>query len=133
MRSLKRLETLDNPKLPAAEALDILRQGGDTAPAQILQLARREKELDQLYSNQVIKKFTKGDIAFVTDNSRLKPGCVLPGTDFPIVEEGEMLSLHPDYAVMTAWNFEKEILGKMDKWRARGGKFIIPDREIRIV
>lgn len=62
IRSLKRLEVLDNPKLPADEALAILRQGGDTMPDQILQLARREKELDKLYANQVIKKFSKGDI-----------------------------------------------------------------------
>lgn len=62
LRSLKRLEVLDNPKLPAAEALDILRQGGDTAPDAILQLARREEALDKLYGNQVIKKFAKGDI-----------------------------------------------------------------------
>lgn len=62
LRSLKRLEVLDNPKLPAAEALDILRQGGDQTPHLIMQLARREQELDKLYSNQVVKKFAKGDI-----------------------------------------------------------------------
>lgn len=62
LRSLKRLEVLDNPKLPAEEALEILRQGGDTAPARIQALADRERELDQLYSNQVIKKFVKGEI-----------------------------------------------------------------------
>ena len=62
MRALGRLEALDNPKLPAEEALDILRQGGDTAPARILELAKREAELDTLYKNQVVKKFIKGDI-----------------------------------------------------------------------
>lgn len=62
IRSLKRLEVLDNPKLPAAEALDILRQGGDQAPGLIEQLALQESKLDKLYSNQVIKKFAKGDI-----------------------------------------------------------------------
>lgn len=68
--SLKRLEVLDNPKLPADEALTILRQGGDTAPAQILQLAKREQELDKLYSNQVVKKFTKGEIG----SEAIQPG-----------------------------------------------------------
>lgn len=78
-------------------------------------------------------RFTSKEIAFVTDNSPLKPGCLLPGTDIPIIEEGEMLSHHPDYSVLTAWNFELEILAKMDKWRKRGGKFIVPDQQLRIV
>jgi len=71
--------------------------------------------------------FTKKDIAFVTDNSPLKPGRLVPGTDIPVVEEGEMLSLHPDVAVCGAWNYRTEILDKMSRWRARGGKFIFPD------
>lgn len=77
--------------------------------------------------------FTKDDIAFVTDNSPLKPGRLVPGTDIPVIEEGEMLSQHPNYAIMTSWNYEQEILAKMSKWRSRGGKFIIPDYELRIV
>lgn len=78
-------------------------------------------------------RFTSKEIAFVTDNSPLKPGCLLPGTDIPIIEEGEMLSHHPDYCVLTAWNYENEILAKMEKWRKRGGKFIVPGEKLRIV
>ena len=77
--------------------------------------------------------FTRKDIAFVTDNSPLKPGRLVPGTDIPVIPEDQMLSEHPDYSVMTAWNFEMEILAKTEKWRSRGGKFIVPDRELRIV
>lgn len=77
--------------------------------------------------------FTTKDIAFVTDNSPYKPGKLIPGTDIPVVEEAEMLAMHPNYSIMTAWNFEAEILAKMEKWRKRGGKFIIPDKELRIV
>lgn len=77
--------------------------------------------------------FTSKDIAFVTDNSPYKPGKLIPGTDIPVVEEDEMLALHPNYAVLTSWNYEAEILLKMTKWRGRGGKFIVPDKELRIV
>ncbi len=77
--------------------------------------------------------FTSKDIAFVTDNSPYKPGKLIPGTDIPVVDESEMLALHPNYAIMTSWNFETEVLAKMSKWRERGGKFIIPDKELRIV
>lgn len=77
--------------------------------------------------------FTAKDIAFVTDNTPHKPGRLVPGTDIPVIEEGEMLSMHPDYAIMTCWNFEIEVLAKMSKWRERGGKFIVPDSQLRIV
>lgn len=70
LRSLKRLEALDDPKVPAQEALDLLRRGGDTLDTELLALAQREKELDQLYANQVIKKFTKGEIGA----ERIEPG-----------------------------------------------------------
>lgn len=77
--------------------------------------------------------FEKGDIAFCTDNSPLKPGCLIPGTNIPIIEESEMLSLHPDYSVLTCWNFRVECIAKTKKWRDRGGKFIIPAKQIEIV
>lgn len=70
--------------------------------------------------------FTSDDIAFVTDNSPLKPGRLIPGTTIPIIEESQMLSEHPDFSVMAAWNFKAEILEKTKRWRERGGKFIIP-------
>jgi len=70
--------------------------------------------------------FTKSDIEFVTDNSPLKPGRLMPGTDIPVVDESEMLSLHPDVAICFSWNYRTEILEKMSKYRQRGGKFIFP-------
>ena len=73
--------------------------------------------------------FDRRDIAFVTDNSPLKPGRLVPGTDIPVIEEGEMLSQHPNVAICGAWNYRTEVLAKMEKWRARGGKFIFPTRD----
>lgn len=77
--------------------------------------------------------FTKDDISFVTDNSPLKPGRLVPGTDIPIINEAEMLAEHPDYSVMTAWNYRAEILENNKRWRQRGGKFILPTEPIEIV
>lgn len=77
--------------------------------------------------------FTEKDIAFVTDNSPFKPGKLVPGTQIPIIHEDEMLAEHPDVAIMTAWNFELEILEKMKRYRERGGKFLIPGETVRIV
>jgi hypothetical protein len=74
------------------------------------------------------------EISFVTDNSPLKPGRLVPGTDIPVIEEGEMLSQHPNYSICAAWNYRTEVLEKMAKYRQRGGKFIFPtDHEWEIV
>jgi hypothetical protein len=78
-------------------------------------------------------RFTKKEVQFCTDNTPHKPGKLIPGTDIPVIEEGQMLSEHPDYSIMTAWNYEAEILQKMTKWRERGGKFIVPGSQVRIV
>ncbi len=67
-----------------------------------------------------------GEIAFVTDNSPLKPGCLMPGTSIPVVEQIELLNRKVDYACMWAWNFKAEILETQTQWRANGGRFIIP-------
>ncbi len=78
-------------------------------------------------------RLTRKEVKFCTDNSPLKPGTFVPGTDIPIIHEDEMLGEHPNYALMSAWNYEQEILAKTTRWRGRGGQFIIPDKEIRIV
>lgn len=77
--------------------------------------------------------FDRRDIAFVTDNSPLKPGKLVPGTDIPVVGEDEMLARHPNYSIMTCWNFRSEVIEKMKKWSDRGGKWIIPESKIEIV
>jgi hypothetical protein len=65
-------------------------------------------------------------ILFVSDNSPLKPGTLVPGTKIPVISQDELLSEHPDYAFVGAWNFRNEILETQSKWRERGGKFIFP-------
>ena len=70
--------------------------------------------------------FTDREIYFVTDNSPLKPGCRMPGTDIPVVAQDELLKCQPDYCVLFCWNFRQEVLESQELWRSRGGKFIIP-------
>ena len=73
--------------------------------------------------------FDKDSISFCTDNSPLKPGKLIPGTSIPIIEEGQMLSEHPDHAIVGAWNFRDAVMANTSKYRARGGKLIFPTRD----
>ncbi len=78
-------------------------------------------------------KFTKKDIAFITDTTVAKQYCVSPGTDIPVTDPGALLREMPDYAIMFSWNFGTEILEKEKLYREKGGRFIIPVPQIKIV
>ena len=72
-------------------------------------------------------------IEYVLDMSPLRYGKVVPGILIPIVPPQVFHDALPDYAIMTAWNYEPEIVSKEQGFLKRGGRFIIPLPEIRIV
>ncbi len=39
----------------------------------------------------------------------------------------------PDYALILAWNFQKEIIKNNIKYLKKGGKFIIPIPKLKII
>lgn len=72
-------------------------------------------------------------IEYVLDMSPLRYGKIVPGVLVPIVPPQVFHSALPDYAIMTAWNYEPEIVSKEQKFLKQGGRFIVPLPEIRIV
>jgi hypothetical protein len=72
-------------------------------------------------------------IDFVTEKSKLKIGSYTPGGLIPIYSDDSLLDEAPDYALLLAWNFATEIMYNNKEFIARGGKFIIPIPEPRIV
>lgn len=70
---------------------------------------------------------------FVTEKSRLKIGRYTPGMHIPVLPDGALLERSPDYALLLAWNFADEIMKNLREYRDKGGKFIIPIPEPRIV
>jgi SAM-dependent methyltransferase len=72
-------------------------------------------------------------IDFVVDRSPHKQGLFLPGTKIPIFNPDELLNRMPDFTLILAWNFAEEILAQQDEYRKRGGKFIIPIPEVRVM
>ena len=71
---------------------------------------------------------------FIADRSPLKQGRYTPGSHIPIVAPEALLEdPAPDHVLLLAWNFEDEILAQQAEFRRRGGKFILPVPEVRIV
>lgn len=65
-------------------------------------------------------------IDFLTDKMASKIGKFSPGAQLPIYSDEELLRRQPDYAVILAWNFAKEIRKNLADFEAAGGKFILP-------
>ncbi len=59
----------------------------------------------------------------IIDNTPYKIGKFTPGTHIPIVDN---LKKSPDYFLLLVWNYSAQILKNEQKFRNKGGKFIIP-------
>jgi SAM-dependent methyltransferase len=73
------------------------------------------------------------DVEYIADRSPLKQGLYTPNAPIPVVAPERLLEDMPDYVVLFAWNFEDEILEQQAEYRRRGGRFIVPVPEVRIV
>ncbi len=72
-------------------------------------------------------------IDFATEKSTLKIGKFTPGTHIPIYPDSELLKRKPDYVLLLAWNFSKEIMKGLAEYKKAGGRFIIPIPKPKIV
>jgi SAM-dependent methyltransferase len=72
-------------------------------------------------------------LAFVADRSPHKQGRYLPGVHVPIAPPEALEREAPDYVLLLAWNLADEILGQQAEYRRRGGRFIIPVPEVRVL
>jgi len=72
-------------------------------------------------------------LPYIADRSPLKQGLFTPGTHIPVVAPERLLADQPDYLLLLAWNFADEIIAQQAEYRRRGGQFMVPVPEVRVL
>ncbi len=76
---------------------------------------------------------SKKHLDYILDLSKYKQGLYFSGNHLPIVPPDKLIEDQPDYTLILAWNFADEIMKQQQEYRDKGGKFIIPIPEVRVV
>jgi len=72
-------------------------------------------------------------LPFTVDRNPMKVGLFTPGMHIPVLPVPALLERMPDYVLILAWNFAGEIVRQQAEYRARGGKFVVPFPEPRVI
>jgi hypothetical protein len=69
----------------------------------------------------------------IADRNSIKWGKYTVGTKIPVISEEGSRSQKPDYYFILAWHFLPEFIEREKEFFERGGKFIVPMPEFRII
>jgi len=72
-------------------------------------------------------------IDFIVDDSPLKQGLYSPGMHIPVVPSSEIDIQNPDFLIILAWNFSGAIIANNQKFKEKGGRFIVPLPNLEIL
>ena len=70
---------------------------------------------------------------FVADRNPNKQGRYLPGIHVPVLGPEAILERQPDYLLILPWNLSAEVVVQEAEYRRRGGRFLVPIPEVRVL
>lgn len=76
---------------------------------------------------------TQAEIGKCVDSTPMKQGRFLPKSNIEIVSEAAAAAQPPDYYLLTAWNYQDEIISKVRNSGNHRSKFIVPIPYVRII
>ena len=69
----------------------------------------------------------------IAEKQEVKHGLRTVGSNIPICSEEEMREVHPDYLFVLPWHFIKTFSERERQYLEKGGKFIVPCPEFKII
>jgi len=75
---------------------------------------------------------SSSQIDYCVDSTPAKIGMFLPGSNVEVISEESGHRNPPDHYLLTAWNYEREIVEKVRRSGNRKSRFIVPIPEVRI-
>ncbi len=76
---------------------------------------------------------TNQDVEYIVDRNPPKQGRVTPGSRIPVVSPEHLEADPPDVLLLLAWNLADEIRHQLSWFSSRGGRFLVPVPEPRLV
>ena len=76
---------------------------------------------------------TTKELDYIIDNTPFKQNKIAPGSWIPVRPPEMLLKDQPDYALLLAWNFAPEIIKRETEFQKRGGRFIMPIPEPKVL
>lgn len=76
---------------------------------------------------------TPNHLIAIADRNPAKWGSTTVGSQIPIISEDEMRKANPDYLLVLPWHFMEEFQRREAEFLARGGRFIVPIPEARVL
>ena len=73
------------------------------------------------------------EIKALFDDNEAKFGTLSPGFNIPVLASDQIYEKHPDYIIILAWRYWAPIVKKHHKFLQKGGQFILPLPEFKII
>jgi SAM-dependent methyltransferase len=69
-------------------------------------------------------------LSFLVDDNPVRHGRFTPGHHIPVLSSDALYDRRPDDVILLAWRYAQPIIGRHEKYRQAGGRFILPLPEI---
>ena len=70
---------------------------------------------------------------FIVDDNKKRQARLSPSGKIPVVGNDALLTHQPEIVFISSWRFAKMIISNNVEYLSRGGKFLIPLPEIKII